>query len=287
MGKSTLMNSLLGEKLSITTNKPQTTRKRIIGILSTEEYQIIFLDTPGILNPDYLLQQRMLDYVYSSAKDSDVIVFMIDANSDQTGTKTFDDEKVNEIINYKNSKKILVINKIDLVSQNIVSNLITTLSGKYIFDYIIPVSASQKYNTDSVINKIVELLPEHPKYFPDDQLSDENERFFVSEIIREKIFELYREEVPFSTEVLIEEFKEREESKDYIRAVIVVERETQKPIILGAKGSSIKKLGQISRKAIEEFLQHQVYLELLVKVREKWRSNPNMLKSFGYTKTDE
>ena len=287
VGKSTLMNSLLGEKLSITTNKPQTTRKRIIGILSTEEYQIIFLDTPGILNPDYLLQQRMLDYVYSSAKDSDVIVFMIDANSDQTGTKTFDDEKVNEIINYKNSKKILVINKIDLVSQNIVSNLITTLSGKYIFDYIIPVSASQKYNTDSVINKIVELLPEHPKYFPDDQLSDENERFFVSEIIREKIFELYREEVPFSTEVLIEEFKEREESKDYIRAVIVVERETQKPIILGAKGSSIKKLGQISRKAIEEFLQHQVYLELLVKVREKWRSNPNMLKSFGYTKTDE
>lgn len=287
VGKSTLMNALLGEKLSIITDKPQTTRKRIIGILSAENYQVIFLDTPGILNPEYLLQERMLDYVYSSAKDSDVILFMIDVNADPVGSKTFSDEKVSEILTYKNSKKILLINKIDLSNQNTIERLIENISSKNIFEKIIPISASLGFNTQSVIETIVELLPEHPKYYPDDQLSDENERFFVSEIIREKIFEQYREEVPFSTEVLIEEYKEREESKDYIRAAIVVERESQKPIILGAKGSSIKKLGHSAREAIEEFLQHPVYLELLVKVREKWRSNPNMLKNFGYTKSDE
>ena len=287
VGKSTLMNAMLGAKLSIITNKPQTTRKRILGILSTNDYQIIFLDTPGILNPEYLLQERMLDYVYSSAKDADVLLFIIDVKSDPTGVKTLEDEKVAAILNYKNSKKILLINKIDLSNQNLIDKLVADISSKNIFEKIIPISATLGFNTQSVVETIVELLPEHPKYYPDDQLSDENERFFVSEIIREKIFEQYREEVPFSVEVLIEEFKEREEAKHYIRAVIVVERESQKPIILGAKGSSVKKLGHVAREAIEEFLQHPVYLELLVKVREKWRSNPNMLKNFGYTKTDD
>ena len=287
VGKSTLMNAMLGAKLSIITNKPQTTRKRILGILSNNDYQIIFLDTPGILNPEYLLQERMLDYVYSSAKDADVLLFVIDVKSDPTGVKTLEDEKVAAILNYKNSKKILLINKIDLSNQNLIDKLVADISSKNIFEKIIPISATLGFNTQSVVETIVELLPEHPKYYPDDQLSDENERFFVSEIIREKIFEQYREEVPFSVEVLIEEFKEREEAKHYIRAVIVVERESQKPIILGAKGSSVKKLGHVAREAIEEFLQHPVYLELLVKVREKWRSNPNMLKNFGYTKTDD
>jgi GTP-binding protein Era len=286
-GKSTLMNALVGEKLSIITNKPQTTRKRIIGILSEADYQIIFLDTPGILNPEYLLQERMLDYVFSSARDSDVILFLIDIASDPDGAKTFDDEKVKEILGYKDAKKILILNKIDISNQSIVEKLLNEISAKNIFEKIIPISASNKFNTESVLQSIIDFLPEHPKYYPDDQLSDENERFFVSEIIREKIFEQYREEVPFSTEVLIEEFKERENSKDYIRASIIVERETQKPIILGAKGSSVKKLGQAARKSIEEFLQREVYLEIFVKVREKWRSDPNMLKSFGYSKTDE
>lgn len=286
-GKSTLMNALVGEKLSIITNKPQTTRKRIIGILSDADYQIIFLDTPGILNPEYLLQERMLDYVFSSARDSDVILFLIDIASDPDGAKTFDDEKVKEILGYKDAKKILILNKIDISNQSIVEKLLNEISAKNIFEKIIPISASNKFNTESVLQSIIDFLPEHPKYYPDDQLSDENERFFVSEIIREKIFEQYREEVPFSTEVLIEEFKERENSKDYIRASIIVERETQKPIILGAKGSSVKKLGQAARKSIEEFLQREVYLEIFVKVREKWRSDPNMLKSFGYSKTDE
>ncbi len=286
-GKSTLMNTLLGEKLSIITNKPQTTRKRILGILSEENYQIIFLDTPGILDPEYLLQERMLNYVFASAKDSDVILIIIDSQADPDGSKTFNDPKVKEILSYSSIKKILVINKIDLSNQVMIEKIVNEYSNEKIFERIIPVSALKKFNIQSVLDTIIELLPEHPKYFPEDQISDENERFFVSEIIREKIFELYREEVPFSTEVLIEEFTERENRKDYIRAAIVVERDSQKPILLGAKGASIKKLGQTSRKSIEEFLQRDVFLELFVKVKEKWRSDPNMLKNFGYTKTDE
>jgi len=287
VGKSTLMNALIGEKLSIITNKPQTTRKKILGILSTENYQIIFQDTPGILNPEYLLQERMLDYVFQSVKDSELVLFIIDINADPSGTQTLSDERVAKILNEAQTKKILLINKIDLSNQNVVENLIKDLSAKNIFEKIIPISASEGFNLSSVTESIIELLPEHPKYYPDDQLSDENERFFVSEIIREKVFEQYRDEIPYSTEVIIAEFKERENAKDYISAEIVVEKETQKPIILGAKGDAIKRLGQEAREAIEKFLQHEVYLELRVKVREKWRSNPTMLKSFGYKKEDE
>lgn len=287
VGKSTLMNALIGEKLSIITKKPQTTRKKILGILSEENYQIIFQDTPGILNPEYLLQERMLDYVFQSVKDSELVLFIIDVNSDPSGADTLNDERVTKILNEAQSKKILLINKIDLSNQIVVENLIKELSAKNIFEKILPISASEGFNLSSVKDSIIELLPEHPKYFPDDQLSDENERFFVSEIIREKVFERYQDEIPYSTEVIIAEFKERENAKDYISAEIVVEKETQKPIILGAKGDAIKRLGQESREAIEKFLQHEVYLELRVKVREKWRSNPTMLKSFGYKKDDE
>lgn len=287
VGKSTLMNLLIGGKISIVTSKPQTTRKRIIGILSEEDYQIVFLDTPGILNPEYLLQERMLNYIYASAKDSDIILVMIDMGSDPNGSKTFEDEKVCEILGYEKIKKILILNKIDLSDKEQIEKLILEITAKNIFERIIPISAGKKFNTESVLDAIVEFLPEHPKYYSDDQLSDENERFFVSEILREKILELYHDEVPFSTEAIIEEFIERENSKHYIRASIIVERESQKPIILGAKGSAIKRLGQVARKAIEEFLQHPVYLELFVKVKEKWRSDPDMLKSFGYDKNDE
>lgn len=287
VGKSTLMNALIGEKLSIITNKPQTTRKKILGILSAENYQIIFQDTPGILNPEYLLQERMLDYVFQSVKNSELVLFIIDINADPSGSLTLSDERVVKILSEAQSKKILLINKIDLSNQNVVENLMRDLSSKNLFDKILPISASEGFNLSSVTESIIEYLPEHPKYFPDDQLSDENERFFVSEIIREKVFERYRDEIPYSTEVIIAEFKERENAKDYISAEIVVEKETQKPIILGAKGDAIKRLGQESRTTIEKFLQHEVYLELRVKVREKWRSNPTMLKSFGYKKDDE
>ena len=287
VGKSTLMNALIGERLSIITNKPQTTRKRILGILNASGYQIIFLDTPGILNPEYLLQERMLEYVFQSVKDSDVILVMIDVDSDPGGLRTFSDERVKEVLKENKSKKILLLNKIDLSNQTDIEKLINQYSEKSNFEKVIPISAKEGFNLETIIDTIVELLPEHPKYFPEDQITDENERFFVTEIIREKVFERYRDEIPYSTEVLIAEFKERENAKDFISAEIVVEKETQKPIILGTKGEAIKNLGQSARKEIENFLQREVYLELRVKVREKWRSNPNMLKNFGYTTDNE
>ncbi|MBS3944082.1 MAG: GTPase Era [Melioribacter sp.] len=286
-GKSTLMNALLGEKLSIVTNKPQTTRKKILGILSSDQYQIIFLDTPGILNPEYLLQEKMLNYIEVSVRDADIILFILDIAEDSTGDRTFNDKSVDRILNKTNQNKILVINKIDISNQKIVDDAIKKYSAKNIFDKIIPVSASLGYNTESVINAILDYLPEHPKYFPGDELSDANERFFVSEIIREKIFEQFRDEIPYSTEVLIEEFKERTNGKDFIRAIIIVEKESQKPIIIGDNGASIKKLGKVARESVEKFLGKEVFLELFVKVREKWRSNPKHLKNFGYSTEDE
>ncbi|MCX7876589.1 MAG: GTPase Era [Melioribacteraceae bacterium] len=287
VGKSTLLNAMLGTKLSITTSKPQTTRKKIVGIHSTNDYQIIFLDTPGILNPEYLLQERMLEFVFNSVKDSDIILIIVDIKNDPTGSKTFEDEKVQKILNEFNQHKILVINKIDESNEAEIDNLKKIVSEKNYFTKIIPTSATMGININLLIDEIVSLLPEHPKYYPDEQLSDENERFFVSEIIREKVFEMYRDEIPYSTEVEIEDFKERENRKDYIRANIIVERESQKPIIIGEKGLAIKKLGKISREEIENFLGRQVFLELFVKVREKWRSNPNMLNRLGYKVENE
>ncbi len=229
----------------------------------------------------------MLDYVFHSVKDSELVLFIIDIKEDPTGSQTLSDERVSRILSSTETKKILLINKIDLSEQSVVEKLINDISAKGIFEKIIPISAAEGFNLPYVTESILEYLPEHPKYFPDDQLSDENERFFVSEIIREKVFERYRDEIPYSTEVIIAEFKERDNSKDYISAEIVVEKDSQKPIILGAKGDAIKRLGQEARAAIEKFLQHEVYLELRVKVREKWRSNPVILKSFGYKKDDE
>lgn len=286
-GKSTLMNSLIGEKLSIITNKPQTTRKRIIGILTEDEYQIIFIDTPGVLNPEYLLQEKMLGFINDSVKDADIVLILIDMENDKDGGKILSDENIKKIINDKKLKKILLLNKADLSSEVIIKKLLGELNQGNLFESIIPISAAKKFNLDSVIAEILKHLPEHPKYFPDDDLSDADERFFVSEIIREKIFEMYKEEIPYSTEVLIEEFVERENSKNFIRAAIVVERETQKPIIIGNKGAAIKKLGKQARLDIEKFLGREIFLELFVKVREKWRSNPNMLKSFGYFSSND
>lgn len=281
-GKSTLLNAILGEKLSIATSKPQTTRKKILGIHSAENFQIIFLDTPGIMNPEYLLQHRMLEFVEHSVRDSDIVLFIIDAEADPTGMKALEDETVLKILHNENTPKILLINKIDASKQEVIEKLVATAETKGWFEKIIPISAIKSVNTQTVVDSILEYLPEHPKYYPDDQLSDENERFFVSEIIREKVFEIYREEIPYSTEVEIEEFAEREGRKDYIRAAIIIERESQKPIIIGDKGATIKKLGRSAREAIEKFLQREVFLELFVKVKEKWRSNPNMLNHFGY-----
>ncbi len=282
VGKSTLMNRMLGEKLSITTHKPQTTRKRVLGILDEENYQIIFLDTPGILNPAYLLQKKMLEYVFQSVEDADVLLLLLDIDSDPTGELTFSNEDAVKLLEKFKGPKIAAINKVDLADEEKVRTLITLLEDKNIFQEILPISAVVGYNIDKLLNLLIEYLPESPKYFPSDQISDEPERFFVAEIIREKIFEQYKDEIPYSSEVLIEDFKEREKGKDYISAVIVVERETQKPIIIGRNGEAIKKLGKNAREAIEQFLHRPVYLELRVKVRKDWRQNPALLKSFGY-----
>ena len=286
-GKSTLMNSLIGQKLSITTNKPQTTRKRILGILSEKDFQIIFLDNPGILKPGYLLQEKMMEAVSQSIKDADILLIILDINSDPGGNKTLNEDSVKEILKRNKKPKILLINKIDLSSQEPVQNLIEKIQKKYNFKKIIPLSASLGFNTDEVVSTIVDYLPEGPGFYPDDIVADENERFFVSEIIREKILELYQEEIPYSIEVLIADYKEREDKKDYISAEIVVEKESQKGIIIGKNGTAIKKLGLVSRKAVEDFLEKEVYLDLRVKVRKKWRSNENLLKSFGYSKGKE
>ena len=287
VGKSTLMNALLGERLSIVTSKPQTTRKRVLGILSDDNYQIVFLDTPGILDPNYLLQRKLLDYINNSVKDADVIIVIIDVIMDARGDKTLTDERMQQILARNDKPKILLINKIDESDEKIVSALVGKLEATKYFNRIIPISAIKNFGTDAVLNSIIEYLPEGPKYFPDDQISNEPERFFVSEIIREKIFENYKEEIPFSTEVVIEEFIERDSSKDFISASIIVERESQKPIIIGKHGEAVKRIGKIAREAIETFLQREVFLELRVKVKPKWRNDKNMLRLFGYDKESE
>jgi GTP-binding protein Era len=281
-GKSSILNCLLGEKISIVTSKPQTTRKRILGILSEKDYQIIFLDTPGIVKPSYLLHEKMLEHIDTSIDDADVIVSIYDVSSESKIKEAEENEVIRKIIQEKKKPLILVLNKIDKVTQEKSLALINHYEALNLFKAVIPISAIANFNLNSLLEKIKEFLPEAPKLYPDDILSEETERFFVSEIIREKIFELFEDEVPYSTEVIISEFKERENRKDFISAEIIVERESQKPIIIGKEGNSIKKLGQQARKSIEEFLQREVYLELHVKVKEKWRSNEKILKSFGY-----
>jgi len=287
VGKSTLMNALLGQKISITTSKPQTTRKRILGILSEENSQIIFLDTPGILKPIYLLQEKMMDDVVLSIKDADVFVIIYDVSSIASLKEAEENEIIKQIVDDESRKKILVLNKIDTLVQEKTVALIERYESTKKYFSVIPVSADKKFNLERIKNDIVECLPEGPKFYDDEIVSDGTERFFVTEIIREKIFELYDDEVPYSCEVLIAEFKERQNAKDFVSAEIVVERESQKPIIIGKAGRAIKELGEKSRKAIEDFLGKEVYLELRVKVRDKWRTNPNMLKSFGYIRDKE
>ncbi len=281
-GKSTLLNALLRQKIAITNKKPQTTRKKILGILSDKNYQIIFLDTPGILSPSYLLQEKMMGEVALSVHDADIILLLIDVKKDSSGNETFNQKFLVNILDKGKRKIVLLLNKIDLIKQNEAVRLLEHFESLNKFNAVIPISAKLIFNLDRLIETIVDELPDGPSYYPEDIVADEDERFFVSEIIREKILELYREEIPYSVEVLISEFKEREESKDFISAEIVVERDTQKAIIIGRGGTAIKKLGEIARKAVEDFLQREVFLELRVKVRKNWRSDENLLKQFGY-----
>lgn len=276
VGKSTLMNALVGEKLSIITPKAQTTRHRILGIVSHEEYQIIFSDTPGIINPAYELQASMMDFVKSAFEDADVLIYMVEVGETALKSEAF----FNKIINSK-IPVILLLNKIDKSNKEEVDEKIAYWRTKVPNSFVYVISALEKFNVEAVFYKIIELLPESPPFYPKDQLTDKNERFFVNEKIREKILIHYKKEIPYSVEVETESFIE-EDNIVRIRSIIMVERETQKGIIIGHKGTAIKRVGAEARKDLERFFQKKVFIELYVKVNKNWRSDKNQLKRFGY-----
>ncbi len=276
-GKSTLLNALLNIKLSIISSKPQTTRRRILGILNKENYQVVFIDTPGILKPRYKLQTRMMEQVLTATEDADLLTLILDVTEPRHPI-----EIDLQAMNPRKKSVILLLNKIDLINRQNVLPLIDTYKEFYPFEEIIPISALGRDGVDKVEEEIVKRLPLHPPFYPPDVLSDQPERFFVAEIIREKIFERFYQEVPYSTEVVVEEFKERPSKKDYIYAVIYVERPSQKGIIIGKKGEALKKIGETARREIEEFLGKEVFLELRVKVNENWRFDERKLKRLGY-----
>lgn len=281
VGKSTLMNALLGERMSIITHKPQTTRHRIIGIWNDDDHQIVFSDTPGIIDaPHYKMQESMNSFAYSAFEDADVMMYMTDITEEQRM-----EEKVLKKLEKLDVPVFLIINKIDESTQKEVEEAIKFWEFMYKFDAIYPVSALNKEGTDHIIDAIKKHIPECPPYYPKDQLTDKSERFFVSEIIREKILELYHQEVPYSCEVIVTSFKEGESRSGKIiriAAEIYVSRKTQKSIIIGKNGSMIKKLGTEARKSIETFLDEKVFLECHVRVKEDWRDSDRMLKHFGY-----
>ncbi len=281
VGKSTLLNALLGEKLAIVTPKPQTTRNRIAGILTTEDYQIIFLDTPGFLKPKYRLQEQMVRTVLSAIESADLILFMIDVSnisSDETESKILGQ------IQKADKKVILVMNKIDLIPKPTLLPLTESYNREFdLFEEIVPISATQGGGIADLMDIVVKNLPEGPAYYPEDEISDMPERFFVAETIREKVFLRTQQEIPYASSVLVEEFKERGEGKTYIRAVIYVERNSQKGILIGKGGRTLKNIGRLARVDIEKFLQRPVYLELWVSVKEGWRKTERDLKELGYS----
>jgi len=276
-GKSTLLNQLLGQKLCIVTPKIQTTRHRILGIYTTETCQIVFSDTPGVLQPKYALHEAMMKFVYESLSDSDVILWLIDGETMKISPEIQD--KV------KQSQKpcLLLLNKIDAFSSEQINQKVEELH-KYLPEYeILPISGLTGIHTEFILKKVEQLLPEGPLYFDSDQLSDRNERFFVSEIIREKIFLRYSKEIPYSVEVLVNSFSFDEKSqKTHIQADIIVLRDTQKQIIIGEGGKAIKRIGILARQEIEKFIQSPVHLSLYVKVQPDWRNKKRTLKSYGY-----
>ena len=277
VGKSTLLNQMLKFKLSIVTHKPQTTRKKVLGILSGENYQIVFIDTPGMIEPRYTLQKYMMKYVRSAIEDADLVVLLEDV-TDLPG----DLSRLTESLQEVQKPVILALNKIDKKRKLDLLPIIEQFRRLYDFAAIVPISALNGDGVDELVKEIVHNLPHNPPYFPPDYVTDQQERFFVSEIIREKIFQLYGEEIPYSCHVEIEEFKERPGRKDYIRAVIYVEKLSQKGILIGKKGQALKRVGELARVEIEEFLGRPVFLELYVKVMEDWRRKERKLRTLGY-----
>jgi len=276
VGKSTLMNALIGQNLSIITNKAQTTRHRIKGILSDENYQIVFSDTPGIIKPAYKLQESMMQYVKSAFQDADVILYVV-----EIGENGLKDKDIFEKIKKLKIPLIILLNKIDLVAQEKVLIEIENWKNKFSDALILPISALNRFNINEIINSIVELLPFSPPYYSKDEVTDKSERFFVEEIIREKILKHYKKEVPYSVEISVEEFIEEDEIVR-IRAIIYVLRESQKAILIGHKGLGLKRIGSESRKDIEKMKNKKVFLTTPIKVKKDWRNNSSQLKKFGY-----
>ena len=276
VGKSTLMNQLVGEKISIATFKAQTTRHRIMGIVNTEDMQIVFSDTPGVLKPNYKMQEMMLQFSESALADADILLYVTDVIEKPEKNTDFL-EKVAKM----QIPVILLINKIDESDQKTLVTLVEKWHGLLPKAEILPISAKNKFGTDTLMKRIKELLPESPAYFDKDQLTDKPAKFFVSEIIREKILRYYDKEVPYSVEVVVERFKE-DEKKIHINAVIYVERDSQKGIIIGHQGQALKKVSTEARKSLEKFFDKKIYLETFVKVDKDWRNSQKELNNFGY-----
>ena len=281
VGKSTLMNELVGERMSIINRKPQTTRHRILGIVSEDGYQIVFSDTPGrVHKPQYQMHDAMNRFVKIAYQDADVVLFVTTVREKGADLHSH----ISDIAKLP-MPKFLLINKIDLVTEDQVNSMVDDYEMLEIFDKIFPISAMHKTGVDQIMPAIIDALPEHPPFYPKDQLTDRPERFFVTEMIRDHILELYHQEVPYSCEVIIEDFKEGTDKTGEItriRAVIYTNRKSQKAIIIGKGGESIKRLGTRSRKDIEQFLETRVFLDLHVKVRENWRDDELSLRRFGY-----
>lgn len=275
VGKSTLMNALVGEQLSIITSKAQTTRHRIMGIVNGEDFQIVYSDTPGIVNPHYKLHESMMGFVDSALQDADLFLLVT-----EVGESLKNQDILRKIINSK-VPIILVINKIDTSDQATILKKMEYWKNQIPRAIIIPASATEKFNVDKIFDQILELLPENPPYFPKDELTDKSMRFFVSEIVREKILMYYQKEIPYSTEVAVESYKE-EDGIDKISVIIFTERESQKAILIGHQGQSLKKVGSEARKDIEEFTGKKCFLQLHVKVLKDWRNSENALRRFGY-----
>ena len=276
VGKSTLMNAFVGEKLSIITSKAQTTRHRILGIVNGDDFQVVLSDTPGIIKPAYELQESMMGFVKSAFEDADVLLYMV-----EIGEQELKDEVFFKKITGSKIPVLLLLNKIDKSNQEQLETQVQIWTEKVPNAEIFPISALEGFNVKEVFNRIIELLPESPPFYPKDQLTDKPERFFINETIREKILIHYKKEIPYAVEVDTEEFFE-EENIIRIRSVIMVERETQKGIIIGHKGTALKRVGVEARKDLEKFFGKQIHIELYVKVNKNWRSNANQLKRFGY-----
>ena len=276
VGKSTLMNAFVGERLSIITSKAQTTRHRILGIVNGEDFQILFSDTPGIIKPAYELQNSMMNFVKSAFEDADVLIYMV-----EPGEKELKDEQFFNKIQHSKIPVLLVINKIDTSTQEEIEEKVLYWKEKVPNAELFVISALEKFNVDGVFNRILELLPESPAFYPKDQLTDKPERFFVNEAIREKILLHYKKEIPYSVEIDTEEFFESDKIIK-IRSVIMVERETQKGIIINHKGAPLKRVGTEARKDLEKFFDKKIHLELYVKVNKDWRNDKRQLRRFGY-----